>query len=144
MFTIARVLLTVAVLGFSLIPVLADFNRTHATNPLWTGHARYHVVWQVSSYAALGAVSLGLLWLPLDHAVWRAHLTAAIALCVYGGFFAAAATRRLYGGTLADPNGYQPIKLRVFGRARSADLNILAFTIFVLVLAIAWAILIGS
>ncbi|MGW4912732.1 hypothetical protein [Streptomyces sp. NPDC004270] len=140
MFTTARILLTFVVLGYSLVPALADFNRTHATNPLWTGHARYHVVWQVSSYLGIGAVSLGLLWLPLEHPVWRAHLTAAIALCVYGGFFAAAASRRLYGGTLADENGYKRLEPHVFGRPWSVDLNIAAFTTLVLVLAIAWAL----
>jgi hypothetical protein len=33
---LARLLLTLVTLGYSLIPVLADFNKTHATNPSWT------------------------------------------------------------------------------------------------------------
>jgi hypothetical protein len=37
----ARVLLTLATLGYSLLPALADFNKTHATNPLWTPHDPY-------------------------------------------------------------------------------------------------------
>ena len=37
---IARILLTLATLGYGFVPVLADFNKTHATNPKWTPHAR--------------------------------------------------------------------------------------------------------
>jgi hypothetical protein len=44
---VPRLLLTVATLGYSLVAMRADFNRTHATNLLWTPHARFRVVWQV-------------------------------------------------------------------------------------------------
>jgi hypothetical protein len=40
-----KILLTIATLGYSAIPGIFDSNNTHATNPSWTGHARYHVVW---------------------------------------------------------------------------------------------------
>jgi hypothetical protein len=59
---IARVLLTLNALGYSLVPVFADFNKTHATNPLWTPHARFHVVWQVTSYCGIGLIALALIW----------------------------------------------------------------------------------
>ena len=59
---VARVLLTLNTLGYSLVPVLADFNSTHATNPLWTPHARFHVVWQVLSYCGIGSIALFLIW----------------------------------------------------------------------------------
>jgi hypothetical protein len=35
----AKILLTPVMLGYSHIPVLADFNKTRATNRLWTPHA---------------------------------------------------------------------------------------------------------
>ena len=41
---LARILLTVVTLAYGFATVLADFNKTHATNPKWTPHARFHVV----------------------------------------------------------------------------------------------------
>ena len=49
----AKILLTLTILGYALVTIKADFNKTHATNPKWTPHARFHVVWQISSYVAL-------------------------------------------------------------------------------------------
>src|SRR5262245_59302582 len=46
---IARVLFTLMTAGYAFLTVVADFNKTHATNPEWTPHARFHVVWQISS-----------------------------------------------------------------------------------------------
>jgi hypothetical protein len=46
---LVRLLLSLVTLGYGLVTVKADFNKTHATNPLWTGHARFHVVWQITS-----------------------------------------------------------------------------------------------
>jgi hypothetical protein len=39
----ARALVTFATIGYGVLTVKADFNKTHATNPLWTGHTRFHV-----------------------------------------------------------------------------------------------------
>jgi hypothetical protein len=47
---LARILLTLVTLGYGLATVFADFNKMHATNPQWTPHARFHVVWQICSY----------------------------------------------------------------------------------------------
>lgn len=54
----AETLLTVVTLGYSLIPALADFNKTHATNPKWLPHARYHVIWQVMTYVCMALIAL--------------------------------------------------------------------------------------
>jgi hypothetical protein len=53
---LARILLTLVTIGYGFVTVLADFNNTHATNPKWTPHARFHVVWQISSYVGLGLI----------------------------------------------------------------------------------------
>ena len=64
---LARILLTLVTLGYGLATVFADFNKTHATNPQWTPHARFHVVWQICSYVGFGLLR-GLIWWPGD---WR-------------------------------------------------------------------------
>jgi hypothetical protein len=141
MFDGARIILTIVVLGFSAVPAGADFNRTHATNPRWTPHARYHVVWQVSSYIGIGLVALGLLWIPGAELAARVYLVATLGFCVYGGFFAAAATMRLYGGKLYDDNGYPPVPVTILGRKRLVDLNVSVFSLFVVLDASALALL---
>lgn len=50
----AKILLTLTVLGYTLGTMRADFNKTYATNPKWTPHARFHVVWQILSYSGVG------------------------------------------------------------------------------------------
>lgn len=140
----SQILLTVAILGYSAVPVGADFNRTHATNPLWVPHARYHVVWQVCSYVGVGAISMWLLWAPGPDQVARAHLVAALATCIYAGFFTAAFTMPIYGGSLADPNGIPPLRFHAFGQKRRIDLNVLTFSVMVIVLATGWILLATS
>ena len=73
---LARVLLTLVTLGYGFATVLADFNKTHATNPKWTPHARFHVVWQISSYVGFGLLALALLWWPGPYAIERLYLVA--------------------------------------------------------------------
>jgi hypothetical protein len=46
-----------------LATLAIDFNRTHATNPAWTGHARFHVVWQTVSVALLSVLEIVLVWM---------------------------------------------------------------------------------
>jgi hypothetical protein len=136
---VAKLLLTVAVLGYSAVPARADLNATHATNPTWTPHARFHVVWQVGSYLGLGLLGLVLLWAPGGHDALRVNIVALIAVCVYGGFFGAFLACSRYGGRLADENGYPPATVRFRGRPRSVDLNLAGFTVLTLILAVAWA-----
>lgn len=50
--------LTLATLGYNLVPAIADFDKTHATNPSGLPHARYHVVWQVMSDVCMPLIAL--------------------------------------------------------------------------------------
>ena len=83
-YLIARILLTLVTFGYAVGTVIADFNKTHATNPKWTGHARFHVVWQISSYVGFGLLALALTWWPGPDALARLYFVALMAVIVYG------------------------------------------------------------
>ena len=131
---IARILFTLTTLGWSLGTILADFNKTHATNPQWTGHARFHVVWQVCGYAGFGLMALALLWWPGRYALERVWLAALISVIVYAGFYAALFTMPAYGGKHYDKNGYKPFPAPVPLIAKKWDTNITVFSIQVLLM----------
>jgi hypothetical protein len=123
-----RILLTLAALGYSAVTIVADLNNTHATNPLWTPHARFHLVWQVLSYSGIGLIALYLIWASGPMQIERLYLAAALAVAVYGGFFGAAFGRPIYGGGLYDKNGYPSFKAPI-GANWQWDVNVTIFTI---------------
>lgn len=133
-FLLARVLFTLMTLGYAAATILADFNATHATNPKWTPHARFHVVWQVLSYAGFGLMALALIWWPGPLALERLYLAAAMGVIVYVAFFAAVIAMPLYGGAAYDDNGYQPFAAPVPVVAKRWDVNITVFTVQVAIL----------
>jgi hypothetical protein len=141
---IARILLSLVTVGYSFVTILADINKTHATNPAWTPHARFHVVWQVASYAGFGLIALALIWAPGPYAVARLYLAAAFAAAVYGGFFVALFTMRLYGGRTFDDNGYQPFAVPLGRRPKLWDVNVTAFSAFTVVLLAALVLIARS
>jgi len=127
--TTARILLTLTALGYSAVTVIADFNNTHATNPLWTPHARFHVVWQVLSYCGIGLIALYLIWAPGAMAIERLYLAAALSVAVYGGFFGAVFARPAYGGGLYDNNGYPSFRAPIGPKTWMWDVNVTVFTV---------------
>ena len=131
----ARVLLTLTTAGYSLGTVFADFNQTHATNPKWTPHARFHVVWQINTYIGCGILALLLLWWPGAYAIERLVLVAVMAAIVYAAFFAALFAMPVYGGGAYDDNGYQPFTAPVPIFANRWDMNITIFCVHLVLLA---------
>jgi Family of unknown function (DUF6640) len=131
---LARILFTVATLGWAAVTVLADFNNTHATNPKWTPHARFHVVWQISSYVGFGLIALALIWWPGPYAVERLYFVALMGAVVYAAFFVALATMPIYGGAAYDDNGYLPFKAPLPLIAEKWDLNVTVFSGLVVIL----------
>lgn len=131
----AKILLTIVTLGYSLVPALADFNKTHATNPKWLPHARYHVVWQVSSYICMALIALYLIWGSAESfglpGLW---LATGLAACAYVGFYAAAFTKPMYGGAQYDENGVLPVKVPLGRRIVSLDPNLSVFGLMSLLL----------
>ena len=129
MLTVARILLTLSVLGYAVGTIKADFNKTHATNPVWTPHARFHVVWQILSYSGVGLIALYLIWSGGPDAFEHLIVAAALGVAIYGAFFMTVFSRPIYQGSLYDQNGYLPFK-PPFGPAHwRFDVNVTVFTV---------------
>lgn len=134
----AKILLTVTTLGYSAIPAVFDSNETHATNPSFPGHARFHVVWQVSSYVYVALLALYLIW-TAGADTWPLWQAAILSAAAYGGFWSAVLFRPAYGGTLvSEVNPVPTFKWTIAGKAVETDANITLFTpaVGVLLLAI--------
>jgi len=144
MLTVARVLLTLTVMGYSVATIKADFNKTHATNPAWTPHGRFHVVWQILSYNGIGLIALYLIWSGGPDAYRHLVLAAAFSVVIYGAFFAAAFARPLFKGSLYDQNGYLPFKPPFGPQHWRWDANVTVFTILSAILAVAIVALAAS
>lgn len=123
---LAQVLLSVLCAVQAVATLAIDFNRTHATNPIWPGHARFHVVWQSINTALLSAVALVLIWRSGPYQRVSFYLASLLAALSPIGFLAAFVGRRLYAGTLSDPNGIPPLRLSLAGRTVSIDMNLAA------------------
>ena len=133
----ARIVLTIVTAGYALAPLIADLNTTHATNPLWTPHARFHVVWQVLSYSGFGLIALGLIWIPGPYAIARLYLVGCFATAVLLAFFVTFATMRIFGGAHYDVNGYLPNPVPILGHVVKFDANTTVFSIVTVILLLA-------
>ena len=134
MLTIARILLTLTTLGYGLVTIKADFNNTHATNPAWTPHARFHVVWQILSYSGIAIIALFLIWVGGPMPVERLYLVVALGVAIYGAFFISVFARPIFGGALYDRNGYLPFRPPIGPQRWKWDVNVTAFAILSAVL----------
>lgn len=126
---ISRLLFSLVSVALIFGPAKADFNATHATNPLWTPHARFHVVWQVLSNSAISLVALYLLWTPSDDYFTYIVLAAVLNFIWLIAFFLTLASMSLFDGSLADVNGIKPFNFNIFGTVYQVDTNLFGATI---------------
>ncbi len=123
-----KILLTLLTLAYSVIPTKYDLSDTHATNPSWTPHARWHVVWQVASYDFIALIALYLIWSAGDNTaqLWIPML---LACACFGGFWTAFLTKKIYGGAAQDKvNGVPKYHFKFLGKEVATDANLTQFT----------------
>ena len=123
---IASIILSSICLGLGLIAPLIDFNESHATNPLWTGHARFHLVWQVNALAASGVLVLVLLW--VIPSTMNLLISIIILYVWLLSFMFALIFMPIYDGKLNDVNGVPPIKISLFKKQIEIDRNVQAIS----------------
>lgn len=125
---LTKILLTIVTLGYSAVPTFFDSNETHATNPGWDSHARFHVVWQVSSYVYFAILALYLIW-TAGAETWPLWLATWFAIFAYGGFWTAVVSRPVYGGTLVSKTNPVPaFNWNIAGKKFQTDANVTLFT----------------
>lgn len=134
---LARLALSSLCMVQGVATIAIDCNRRHATNPLWPRHARFHVVWQTLTVALLSVMEVVLIWSGRSDAFYLASLLAALSPIA---FLAAFSVRRMFGGTLSDPNGIPSARVRVLGVMRSFDMNLVAVLVALFALVVINAI----
>jgi hypothetical protein len=120
---LARLMVTAVAAGQGITPLFIDLNRSHATNPLWPGHARFHTVWHTFALFFTGIVGVALIWWPSPASRGLFYLAALLTALPMLAFFVAMFSRKVYGGTLHVPNGIQPVRIRIGGKVREFDMN---------------------
>lgn len=137
---VARISLSLLCALQGLATLVIDFNRTHATNPTWTGHARFHVVWQSFTVALLSVLELVLIWFPNPYQRDAFYLALLLTAVSPVAFVIALAGRKMFGGTLSDPIGIPPVRLTVLGASLSIDVNVAAVVTALLCLGVIFAL----
>jgi Family of unknown function (DUF6640) len=121
---VARVIFSVIAIAISVGPMFADFNKTHATNPLWTPHARFHVVWQVLTQTGVSIISLTLIWMPSPDQMTHIWIAVCLNYVWLASFYTTLASMRLFEGSLKDVNGIKPWRWNIFGKIYLVDTNL--------------------
>ena len=129
----AQILLTLCAFEF-FGPALRDAGPSHAMNPTWVGHARFHMVWFICLMVVSGLLNLYLVWGRKPASLRDLALSAAWQGTTLLGFWLACVLTPFYGGLVFD----ESIHVRVLG----VDENVLVFMVLSCVWCAAVAMLV--
>ena len=101
---IGKIFITIATLIYGIAPIFYDLNKTHATNPLWTGHARFHIVWQVMISFLISMFALYFLWCR-EYNIENIVIAVLLGVSLLGTFCINVLCMKFYDGKLSDENG---------------------------------------
>jgi len=138
----AKILITLVAVATGIGPMRADFNRTHATNPLWPPHARFHVVWQVLAQTGVSGFILYFLWF----ASFDGHVLLAGLMNFNWGltFFLTLFNMKRFGGALSDTNGIKPFRFNIGGKVHLVDTNLFLGTVLMTLNLVAVGLLVAE
>jgi sulfite exporter TauE/SafE len=123
MMIVGRVILTLALIGTIVGPVMADWNESHVFNERWPSHARFHGVVSIGMAVLMSLFGLWQLW-----AAGAVAVAAAVPIAYWGSFFIAL----LVPGTgVDDPPHRVP-------RPAGLPINVWVPIVVVVLVAIGW------
>ena len=128
----AQILLTLGALEF-FGPILRDTNASHLLNPDWVGHARFHLMWNLMLWLALGAYSLYLIWRTRPNKLTDLYLVLLLQIFNAFAFWGAVVLGPAYAAEIFD------VKIH-FG-FMNVNENIIVFTVLSALAVLNWALL---
>jgi hypothetical protein len=96
---IARILITLGVMIFTVVVPALEINNSHVFNSAWPPHARFHEVWQLTTNCGIGILCLWLAW-----AKNNIKTASTLVIIVMGGALFSHGIADMYGGSIISGN----------------------------------------
>ncbi len=100
---LAKILITICVLNYTIVPLFVDFGPSHIASEHWTPHGKFHMSWILIYHLMTLPVLLFVVWSKLHGSGRSVRLVAYLSLAHVGSFFAAATMAGRLGSDLHDP-----------------------------------------
>ena len=100
---ISKLLVTVCILFYAIVPMLIDFGPSHIASSQWTPHGRFHLSWSLIANVMALPVLLYAVWSKLHGTGRSVRLVAFLGMAYTGAFFVASSLRGQLGSDLYDP-----------------------------------------
>jgi len=101
--TVAKVLVSLGLCMYALIPFAVDFGVSHIGSEHWTPHARFHLTWVLYGNLMALPIMLWAVWGKLHGTGRSVRLMAFLGMAFTTGFYVAVASRARIGAELHDP-----------------------------------------